>query len=205
MVGLAANSTDPKTIMIDATYLKAHRPACSLREKRGWPPDRLNKRRHEHEAARCHRCDRKTFSVLPVGITGQRLYRRCDAHKQSAEGRVKDRLGKRYDTESAAGRSTEGDAGSRHLATAGLPPGRSRSEDGASRAAARQSGDAGGRGCASPVWLSADRTTVERRSMLINPKKLYRLYREEGLSVRRRRGRKRARGTRMPMPPDPHT
>ena len=31
-------------------------------------------------------------------------------------------------------------------------------------------------------------------------KKLYRLYKEEGLSVRRRRGRKRARGTRRPMP-----
>ena len=36
--------------------------------------------------------------------------------------------------------------------------------------------------------------------MLMNPKKLYRLYREEGLSVQRRRGRKRARGTRSSMP-----
>ena len=34
----------------------------------------------------------------------------------------------------------------------------------------------------------------------MNEKKLYRIYREEGLSVRRRRGRKRARGTRTPMP-----
>lgn len=41
---------------------------------------------------------------------------------------------------------------------------------------------------------------LERRGMLMNQKKLYRLYREEGLSVRRRRGRKRARGTRTPMP-----
>ena len=41
---------------------------------------------------------------------------------------------------------------------------------------------------------------LERRGILMNPKKLYRLYREEGLSVRRRRGRKRARGTRTPMP-----
>lgn len=41
---------------------------------------------------------------------------------------------------------------------------------------------------------------LERRGMLMNPKKLYRLYREEGWSVRRRRGRKRARGTRTPMP-----
>lgn len=41
---------------------------------------------------------------------------------------------------------------------------------------------------------------LERRGMLMNPKKLYRLYCDEGLSVRCRRGRKRARGTRMPMP-----
>ena len=41
---------------------------------------------------------------------------------------------------------------------------------------------------------------LERRGMLMNPKKLYRLCRDEGLSVRRRRGRKRARGTRTPMP-----
>ncbi|ARC35481.1 hypothetical protein A6J80_02980 [Paracoccus yeei] len=31
MVGLAAESADHKTIMIDATYLKAHRTASSLR------------------------------------------------------------------------------------------------------------------------------------------------------------------------------
>ena len=37
----------------------------------------------------------------------------------------------------------------------------------------------------------------ERRGMLMNPTTLYRGY---GLSVRRRRGRKRARGTRTPMP-----
>jgi putative transposase len=34
----------------------------------------------------------------------------------------------------------------------------------------------------------------------MNHKKLYRLYREEGLSVRQRRGRKRARGSRTPVP-----
>ena len=36
--------------------------------------------------------------------------------------------------------------------------------------------------------------------MIINHKKLYRLYTEEKLGVRRRRGRKRARGSRTPMP-----
>ena len=41
---------------------------------------------------------------------------------------------------------------------------------------------------------------LERKGMVMNEKKLYRIYREEGPSVRRRRGRKRARGSRTPMP-----
>jgi putative transposase len=40
---------------------------------------------------------------------------------------------------------------------------------------------------------------LERENIVMNAKKLLRLYREEGLSVRRRRGRKRATGTRAPM------
>ena len=36
--------------------------------------------------------------------------------------------------------------------------------------------------------------------MIMNHKKLYRLYTEERLGVKRRRGRKRARGSRTPMP-----
>ncbi len=35
MAGLAAESMERKTIMIDATYLKAHRTASSLRLKNG--------------------------------------------------------------------------------------------------------------------------------------------------------------------------
>ncbi|MGY2737290.1 hypothetical protein ACVWYO_005023 [Sphingomonas sp. UYP23] len=35
MEGLAAADADPKTVMIDATYLKAHRTGSSLRVKRG--------------------------------------------------------------------------------------------------------------------------------------------------------------------------
>ena len=35
MAGLAAERTQTKTIMIDATYLKAHRTASSLRVKKG--------------------------------------------------------------------------------------------------------------------------------------------------------------------------
>lgn len=40
---------------------------------------------------------------------------------------------------------------------------------------------------------------LAREGMTMNHKKLYRLYREEGLAVRRRRGRKRATGARAPM------
>ena len=35
MVGLASEGTDRKTVMIDATYLKGHRTASSLRLKKG--------------------------------------------------------------------------------------------------------------------------------------------------------------------------
>ena len=40
----------------------------------------------------------------------------------------------------------------------------------------------------------------ERKGMTKNHKKLYRLYCEERLGVKRLRGRKRARGSRTPMP-----
>jgi putative transposase len=40
---------------------------------------------------------------------------------------------------------------------------------------------------------------LRREGVAMNKKKLYRIYREEGLSVRRRRGRKRATGTRAPL------
>jgi len=41
---------------------------------------------------------------------------------------------------------------------------------------------------------------LAREGITMNQKKLRRLYREEGLAVKRRRGRKRATGTREPMP-----
>ncbi|MFT6660860.1 MAG: putative transposase [Maricaulis maris] len=41
---------------------------------------------------------------------------------------------------------------------------------------------------------------LEREGITMNHKKLRRLCKEEGLTVRRRRGRKRATGTREPMP-----
>jgi putative transposase len=43
------------------------------------------------------------------------------------------------------------------------------------------------------------REMAKRQGRLMNLKKVYRLYREEGLAVRRRRGRKRALGTRAPL------
>ena len=41
---------------------------------------------------------------------------------------------------------------------------------------------------------------LARKGHVMNHKKLYRIYREEGLAVKRRRGRKRERGSRTPMP-----
>ena len=40
---------------------------------------------------------------------------------------------------------------------------------------------------------------LERENITVNEKKLYRLYKEERLMVRKRGGRKRALGTRAPM------
>ena len=40
---------------------------------------------------------------------------------------------------------------------------------------------------------------LERKGAKVNLKKVYRLYREEGLAVRRRRGRRRATGMRVPL------
>jgi transposase len=56
MDGLASEAAIPKTVMIDSTYLKAHRTATSLRSKRGpddqkVPSDRPGQGRHEHKTA----------------------------------------------------------------------------------------------------------------------------------------------------------
>ena len=55
MDGLASEAATPKTVMIDATYLKAHRTASSLGLKRGaWSSDWPHQGRHEHQIARSH-------------------------------------------------------------------------------------------------------------------------------------------------------
>lgn len=70
---MAAERTETKTIMIDATYLKAHRMASKLRLKKGaWSPDWP----HEYHAACCHRCDSPPDHLIHVGGSGQRLHRR---------------------------------------------------------------------------------------------------------------------------------
>ena len=100
MVGLAA-SAEHKTIMIDATYLKAHRTASSLHvKKRACAPNRTNQRvrrirklsggpfprRTEHQTARCYRCEGAADRVLHVGGPSQRLHRRCGSAGEPAEG-----------------------------------------------------------------------------------------------------------------------
>jgi putative transposase len=48
-------------------------------------------------------------------------------------------------------------------------------------------------GCRRLAWL------LDREGTKVNLKKVYRLYREEGLAVKRRRGRRRAIGARAPI------
>jgi transposase len=43
MAGLAAEAVPPTMVMIDATYLKAHRAATRLRSKKGWAGDQKDR------------------------------------------------------------------------------------------------------------------------------------------------------------------
>ncbi|SFC45812.1 IS5 family transposase [Tropicimonas isoalkanivorans] len=53
MAGLAAEHGEEKTVLSDATYLKAHRTATSLAAKKGArPSDWLDQGRHEYQYAR---------------------------------------------------------------------------------------------------------------------------------------------------------
>ena len=76
MTGLSAEAPDNKTISIDATYLKAHRTASSLRLKRGArTSDWADQRRYEHEVACRYGRDWAAHSVLHDRRPGQRLHR----------------------------------------------------------------------------------------------------------------------------------
>ena len=86
MEGLAApQASERRTVMIDATYLKAHRTASSLAVKRGrGTPDRAHERRYEHQAPCRYRCERPSDQFLHDRRAGQRLYRcRCPVGRTS--------------------------------------------------------------------------------------------------------------------------
>lgn len=71
MTGLAAEGSDQKTIMIDATYLKAHRTASSLRLKKGaWQADRAHQGWYEYNTARRYRQPRTPHPLLHIGWAG---------------------------------------------------------------------------------------------------------------------------------------
>ena len=72
MAGLAAEHVEQTTVMIDATYLKAHRTATSMCVKKGaWTPDWKDERRHEHQAACDLRQPGATAQPLRHGRSGQ--------------------------------------------------------------------------------------------------------------------------------------
>lgn len=80
MEGLAVNdAAERKTIMTDATYLKAPRTASSLRiKKRGRrPPDWAHERRHEHQASCRNGCECSPDQFPYNGRTGRGLHRCC--------------------------------------------------------------------------------------------------------------------------------
>ncbi len=56
------------------------------------------------------------------------------------------------------------------------------------------------------LWLNRGRLIVflRREGFVVNHKRLFRIYREEGLMVRKRKGRKRAVGQRFPIPVPRH-
>jgi len=88
MTGLAAERTNQTTIMIDATCLKAHRTASSLRLKTGaWQADWQDERWHEHKTARRHRQSRTPDPVLHICWQSQRLHRGQSPFEQPSIGR----------------------------------------------------------------------------------------------------------------------
>ena len=89
MEGLPAEGADRKTVMIDATYLKAHRAASSLRLKKGaWQADWANEGWHEHQVTCRHGHERPPNQVFHDSRPGQRLHRRGSPAEQPARGRM---------------------------------------------------------------------------------------------------------------------
>jgi transposase len=75
MMGQSEQAPDNMTISIDATDLKAHRTASSLRLKKGaWASDRADQRWYEHESTCSYRPERTSRQLLYQGGSSQRLY-----------------------------------------------------------------------------------------------------------------------------------
>lgn len=89
MEGCSSKAAERKTIMIDATYLKAHRTASSLRVKKGGARTgyRAHKRRIEHQAQCPCRFQRTALEVLHGRRRGQPLLGYCGPIVPDAEGR----------------------------------------------------------------------------------------------------------------------
>jgi transposase len=94
MAGLAAEAETPRTVMVDATSLKAHRTASSLRSKKGGQRrsagglSAARRAASTTQAPRRHRWGRAADPVLPDGWPGQRLHWRLGAPQCLAQGRL---------------------------------------------------------------------------------------------------------------------
>ena len=75
IMGLAEQAPDNTTILIDATYLKAHRTASSLELKKGaWAHDRTDQRWDECKPTRSYRRQQTSCPLFHHGGSSQRLY-----------------------------------------------------------------------------------------------------------------------------------
>lgn len=93
--GLAAEGTDQKIIMIDATYPKAHRTASSLRTEKGarrsaGASDRAHEGWVEHQGACRHQVKGRPLKFFMTAGPGQRLYQSRRPVGQPACCRVED-------------------------------------------------------------------------------------------------------------------
>ena len=96
MEGLSSEGPEQKTVIIDATYLKAHRTASSLRTKNGdrrsaRASDRAHERRVGHQVAHRHRRERLSAAVLHDDWPSQRPHWRGGTAGQPARRQMADR------------------------------------------------------------------------------------------------------------------
>ena len=87
LLELVRQEPETEMIMIDATYLKAHRTAASLRKKGAQSADRADKGGPELEAPRRLRQSRAACSDVSERGADQRLHRRSGAVVCDAAGK----------------------------------------------------------------------------------------------------------------------